>query len=176
MAIVVNLSGLLCPSACGVQYVPYWQHLQVTYMTRGVRSSILFKIIITMKWIKNLFLLKKKMYILQMAKWKIKGIFYINNANGIPFKEDWWGLLCRMLQCCCTGFVTSACCTEYIACVPGVEWASCSSWCTAACWDGKLRLRCIFILYIFVYITILPCSEHGFCYICLFLFPTKVGP
>lgn len=57
-----------------------------------------------------------------------------------------------MSRCSCTHFVTSACCIEHIACNLERRGPSCSSSGTAACLDEKLRLWCIFILYIFVYI------------------------
>lgn len=151
MAIMVNLSGLLCPSACGVWYVPYWQHLQVTYMTRAVSSSILFKIII-IKWIKSLFLFKKEVYILnKLQNERLKAFFIRATQTGfLSRRTD--GDFC--VECCSAAALILRRAHAVQNTLPASlgGGASCSSWCAAACWDGKLRLRCIFILYIFVYI------------------------
>lgn len=90
-----------------------------------------------------------------MQKGKIKHFFLyiLPTQMGLLSKRTHGDFICRMFQCLCTNFVTSACCIEYIACILRVEGGpSCSSLCTAACSDEKLCLWCIFILYIFVYI------------------------
>lgn len=45
--------------------------------------------------------------------------------------------------------------------------------CSVAGWE--VSLPHIFILYIFVYSNYIAMYEHRFCYICLFLFPTKLA-
>lgn len=98
------------------------------------------------------FSLKNKCIYSKWQKGKIKPIFYINNANGTPSRGASRDFPWRMSRCSCTHFVTSACCIEHIACNLERRGPSCSSSGTAACLDEKLRLWCIFILYIFVYI------------------------
>lgn len=94
------------------------------------------------------FSLKSNVYTPNGKKGEMNPIFYMNSPNRTACGDFPW----RMSRCSCTPFVPSACCTEHIACSSKRRGPSCSSSGTAACLDGKLRLWCIFILYIFVYI------------------------
>lgn len=96
---------------------------------------------------------------------------------GLLSKRTHGDFICRMFQCLCTHFVTSACCIDYIACI--LRWRGCQAafhcalqlvWMKSYAFDAFLYCTYLYIL------TILPCYKHRFCYICLFLFPTKIGP
>lgn len=85
-------------------------------------------------------------------KARLNPFFIWTRQTGLPRERPRGDFPWRMSRCSCTHFVPSACCTEDIAWIWEGRGPSCSSSGTAACLDEKLRLWCIFILYIFVYI------------------------
>lgn len=152
LAALVNLDlGLLCPSARRTFVVGSILRFHLWPVVSG--SS--FENNKENKESKAHFSLKKPhkcIYSKWPKKGKIKPIFYMNKADGTPSRGAGGDFPWRMSRCSCTHFVPSACCTEHIACNLERRGPSCSSSGTAACLDEKLRLWCIFILYIFVYI------------------------
>lgn len=132
---------------------------------------------ITKKESKAPFSLKKNVYTTNCKKERLNTFFILTTQMGLLSERTHGDFICRMFQCLCTNFVTSACCIEYIACILRVEGGQAAFhcalqllWMKSCAFDAFLYCTYLYIL------TILPCYEHRFCYICLFRFPTKIGP
>lgn len=101
--------------------------------------------------------------------------FYIRKADESFSKKNDCNHSCRMFLCKCTNFLSPACCIKYICLYTRRKSQAVFPVYDAAWMTGKVSLPYIFILYIFVYTNDIAMYEHRFCYICLFLFPTKLA-
>lgn len=101
--------------------------------------------------------------------------FYIRKADQSFSKENDDNYTCRIFLCKRTNFLLPACCIQYICLYTRRKNQAAFLVYNAAWMAGNVSLPYIFILYMFVYTNYITMYEHRFCYICLFLFPTKLA-